>query len=179
MGVVADRAALVVIDVQGGMVEGFEDDWEDVMPVIADLLKRARRESAPVVLVQHCGRGPSHPLNETAGGWALHGSVDPQPGDLRVRKVWSDSFQGTDLHDLLRARTVTQGDSADPLALDDHSAAHRDECLDHRAGPAHAVIAGSRACQCLLAFLGVIVMIFVTAAVVLRVSVRLIFAGNW
>jgi nicotinamidase-related amidase len=97
-----------VIDVQGGMVEGFEDDWEDVMPVIADLLKRARRESVPVVLVQHCGRGPSHPLNETASGWPLHEAVDPQPGDLRVRKVWSDSFQATDLRGLLRARAVTR-----------------------------------------------------------------------
>jgi nicotinamidase-related amidase len=105
---VADRAALVVIDLQRGLVEGFEEDWEDVLPVISDLLERARRVSAPVVLVQHSGRGRGHPLNETASGWALHGAVDPQPGDLRVRKAWSDSFQGTDLNDLLRASSVTR-----------------------------------------------------------------------
>lgn len=104
----ADRAALVVIDVQAGLVDGFEQDWEEVLPVIADLLTRARRVSAPVVLVQHCGRGRSHPLNENAVGWSLHETVDPQPGDLRVRKAWSDSFQDTDLHDLLRANAVTR-----------------------------------------------------------------------
>jgi nicotinamidase-related amidase len=107
-GVVADRAALVVIDVQAGLIDGFEEDSEDVLPIISAPLTRARRASAPVVLVQHCGRGRSHPLNETASGWALHGAVDPQARDLRVRKAWSDSFQGTDLDDLLRTRAVTR-----------------------------------------------------------------------
>ena len=106
--VVADTAALVVIDVQAGLIDGFEEDWEDVLPVISELLRRARRASAPVVLVQHCGRGPGHPLNETASGWALHAAVDPQARDLRVRKAWSDSFQGTNLHALLQARAVTR-----------------------------------------------------------------------
>ncbi len=104
----SDTAALVVIDVQDGLVDGFEEDWESVLPVISDLLTRARRGAAPVVLVQHCGHGQSHPLHETAKGWALHEIVDPQPGDLRVRKAWSDAFQDTDLHDLLRATSVTR-----------------------------------------------------------------------
>ncbi|MEA2161782.1 MAG: Isochorismatase family, partial [Solirubrobacteraceae bacterium] len=51
-----DRAALIVIDVQMGLIEGFEDDWSKVLPVISGLLQRAREASAPVVLVQHCGR---------------------------------------------------------------------------------------------------------------------------
>jgi nicotinamidase-related amidase len=105
---VADKAALVVIDVQHGLIEGCEEDWHDVLPVISELLERARRVAAPVVLVQHCGRGRNHPLNEAASGWALHDAVGPQPGDLQVRKAWSDSFQGTDLQDLLQASAVTR-----------------------------------------------------------------------
>jgi nicotinamidase-related amidase len=105
---VADRPALIVVDVQRGLIEGFEEDWADALPVISDLLTRAREASIPVVLVQHCGREPSHPLNETTSGWALHENVDAQPGDLRVSKVWSDSFQDTGLHDLLQTRAINR-----------------------------------------------------------------------
>jgi nicotinamidase-related amidase len=57
-----DRAALVVIDVQRGLIEGFEEDWEHVLGVIADQIDRARSAGAPVVLIHHCGSGAAHPL---------------------------------------------------------------------------------------------------------------------
>lgn len=106
--VVADRAALVVVDVQQGLIEGFEDDWRDVLTVISDLASRARDAQTPVVLIQHCGATAGHPLHPSTSGWALHPAIDPQPGDLRVKKRWSDAFRDTDLDTLLRAASVTR-----------------------------------------------------------------------
>jgi nicotinamidase-related amidase len=103
-----DRAALVIIDVQKGLIEGFEDDWETVLPVIADQIDRARSASAPVVLVQHCGSGPTHPLAPDAPGWELHPAIDARPEDLRVRKSWSDAFVATDLQAQLERAGVTR-----------------------------------------------------------------------
>jgi nicotinamidase-related amidase len=106
--VAPDTHALLVIDVQQGLIDGFEDDWRDVLPVISSLASRARRAGAPVVLVQHCGSGPAHPLHRSQPGWALHPAIDPQPEDLGVEKRWSDAFRDTNLDALLRASSVTR-----------------------------------------------------------------------
>jgi nicotinamidase-related amidase len=105
---VTDTPALVVIDVQQGLIQGFEDDWREVLPVINDLGSRARGAGALVVLVQHRGSVQAHPLHRSRPGWALHPAVDPQPGDLRVEKRWSDAFRDTDLDALLQGAGVTR-----------------------------------------------------------------------
>jgi nicotinamidase-related amidase len=106
--VVLDTPALVVIDVQNGLIEGFEEDWSDVLHVINGLVSRARHDGVPVVLVQHCGSTQAHPLHRTQPGWALHPAVDLQPGDLRVEKRWSDAFRDTNLDAVLREASVTR-----------------------------------------------------------------------
>jgi nicotinamidase-related amidase len=100
--------ALIIIDVQQGLIEGFEDDWREALRVIRDLGSRARDAGAPVVLVQHCGSAPAHPLHRSQPGWVLHPAVDPQPRDLRVDKRWSDAFRDTGLDALLRDAGVTR-----------------------------------------------------------------------
>jgi nicotinamidase-related amidase len=99
---VSERAALLVIDVQRGLVDGFEEDWEGVLDVIADQIERARAAAAPIVFVQHCGAGENHPLHVDAPGYPLHRAVRADPDDLRVRKTWSDAFAETDLHEKLK-----------------------------------------------------------------------------
>jgi hypothetical protein len=37
---------LVIIDVQQGRIDGFEDDWRDVLPVIGDLGFRSSSSSS-------------------------------------------------------------------------------------------------------------------------------------
>ena len=97
---------MLVVDVQCGLIEGFEADWRGVLPVISELAQRARDAGVPVVLVQHCGSGPSHPLHRTQPGWALHPAVDRQPGDFGIEKRWSDAFRDTDLDALMREAGV-------------------------------------------------------------------------
>jgi len=98
----SDRAALLVIDVQRGLVDGFEDDWADVLPVIAEQIAQAREAGAPIVFVQHCGATEDHPLHVDAPGFPLHPAMRADPDDLRVRKTWSDAFAETDLYEKLR-----------------------------------------------------------------------------
>jgi nicotinamidase-related amidase len=93
---------------RGGLIEGFEDDWEHVLPVIADQIERARSARAPVVLVHHCGSGAAHPLAPGAAGWQLHPAIDARAEDLRVHKTWSDAFVATDLHAQLQRSGVTR-----------------------------------------------------------------------
>ena len=76
--------ALVIIDVQQGLIDGFEDDWREALRVIGDLGSRARDAGTPVVLVQHCGSLPAHPLHRSQPGWLLHPAVDQQPGEYCV-----------------------------------------------------------------------------------------------
>ncbi len=92
-----DRAALLVIDVQQGLIDGFEQDWEAVLPVIVEQVQCAHDGGAPIVFVQHCGAGGGHPLRPDLPGFALHGELEVWPEDLRVRKTWSDAFVETDL----------------------------------------------------------------------------------
>lgn len=101
-------SALVVIDVQQGLIQGFEDDWRGVLPVIKGLSFQARSTGVPVVLVQHCGATLAHPLHRSQPGWALHPEVTPQPGDVRVEKRCSDAFCDTNLDALLREASVTR-----------------------------------------------------------------------
>ncbi len=103
-----DKPALIMIDVQQGLIDGCEEDWHEVLPALGVLGASARAAGAPVVVIQHCGSGPAHPLHRDQPGWALHPAVDPHPEDLRVEKRWSDAFRGTDLDALLRAAEVTR-----------------------------------------------------------------------
>lgn len=99
--------ALVVVDVQRGLIDGFEADWESALPAIGTVIGRAHERRAPVVFVQHCGRANSHPLHRSQPGWALHPGLDVRADDLHVEKAWSDAFCDTNLDALLRGLAVS------------------------------------------------------------------------
>jgi len=104
----AGAAALAVVDVQQGLIDGFETDGSEVLPVIGRLARQARDASVLVVLIQHCGPTIDHPLHRSRSGWALDPMVEPGPDDLLVEKRWSDAFCETNLDDLLREASVTR-----------------------------------------------------------------------
>jgi nicotinamidase-related amidase len=104
----AETSALVVIDVQQGLIEGFEADWQEVLPAINQLIARARPTEVPVVFVQHSPPGADHPLHRNRPGWALQAGLDVRPEDFRIEKGWSDAFCETDLDALLRAAAISR-----------------------------------------------------------------------
>lgn len=89
--------ALVVIDAQTSLID--EGPWESgaVLGRIVLLLARARSAGAFVIFVTD---------RRVAPDGFIHRSLDVRPGDPVVSKGFADSFFGTDLDELLRARRV-------------------------------------------------------------------------
>lgn len=90
------NTALVVIDVQQGVVEGAHAR-ESVVANINSLVAKARRERVPVVWVQHSDNGLVHGSEE----WRIVPELDPQPSEPLVEKNWGDAFEDTTLESVL------------------------------------------------------------------------------
>jgi nicotinamidase-related amidase len=90
------NTALMVIDVQVGVVEGnYERDA--VVANVATLVDKARSAKVPVVWVQHSDSG----LAIDSAEWQIVGELQPAPGEATVRKTYGDSFEDTDLESVL------------------------------------------------------------------------------
>jgi nicotinamidase-related amidase len=101
----SDRTALLVIDMQIGLVEGaYRADA--VLDRIAELIGRARRAGVPVIHVQH-HHSTYAPLKAGAPTWHLHPRVAPAEGECVIGKTASDAFYETPLWDELRRLEVT------------------------------------------------------------------------
>lgn len=101
----SDRTALLVIDMQIGLVEGaFRADA--VLDRIADLIGRARLARVPVIHVQH-HHATYAPLRPGTATWHLHPRVAPEEGERVIGKTASDAFYETPLLDELRRLDVT------------------------------------------------------------------------
>ena len=94
-------SALLVIDLQVGIVDGTEDR-DGVLGRVAGLVERARGEGTPVVWVQHS----SDELELGSPAWQIAPELQPAEGEPVVHKRYGDSFEATDLEDVLAARGV-------------------------------------------------------------------------
>jgi len=93
--------ALLVIDVQKGvMASAVEADA--VVKNISGLVDRARSTGTPVVWVQHSSE--ELPLESTQ--WEYVDDLAREPSEALVHKTFGDSFEGTDLEDVLAAAGV-------------------------------------------------------------------------
>lgn len=114
MSTLTDRphTALVVIDVQEGVVaEAHERDA--VVANISTLVDKARDEAVPIVWVQHSGEG----LEKGSEGWGFVPELAPQDTEPLVHKTYADSFEDTDLEQVLAeagiGRLVVTGAQSD------------------------------------------------------------------
>jgi nicotinamidase-related amidase len=92
------RTALVVIDVQNGVV-GEAYDRDAVVAKIATLVDKARGGGVPVIWVQHS----SDNLAQGSEAWHYVPELPQGAGEPVVHKRYGDSFEGTDLEDVLAA----------------------------------------------------------------------------
>lgn len=98
--------ALLIIDVQVGIIEGFRAyRGREVLEQINKLLANARASSMPIIYVQHDGEA-GHPLEVGTEGWQIHPEIKPHEEDLIIRKRASDSFFETTLQRELEARGI-------------------------------------------------------------------------
>ena len=95
------NTALMVIDVQHGVVAGAHDR-DRVVGNIAALVERARADEVPVVWVQHSDEA----LERGSDDWRIVDELSPGEGEPVVQKNYGDSFEATDLEDVLAARGV-------------------------------------------------------------------------
>lgn len=90
------NTALVVIDVQNGVVGGaYRRD--QVVSNIDTLVERARNEGVPIVWVQHSDDG----LEKGSEAWEYVPELVRQDSEPLVHKTFGDSFEGTDLEEVL------------------------------------------------------------------------------
>ena len=90
------NTALIVIDVQNGVVEG-SHERDAVVANIAGLVDKARQEDVPVVWVQHA----SDHLVPGTDVWEIVPELDPAAEEPLIAKRYGDSFEDTDLEPVL------------------------------------------------------------------------------
>jgi nicotinamidase-related amidase len=98
MTTLADRpnTALLVVDVQNGVVEGAHDR-DAVVANVASLVERARHEGVPVVWVQHNDEG----LVRGSDAWRIVPELVPGDAEPLIEKQYGDSFEDTTLEIVL------------------------------------------------------------------------------
>jgi nicotinamidase-related amidase len=104
------KTAVVVIDVQNGILDHLEGERSDVarrnldgtVARIAGMLDRARQSGLPIIFVQHGGPA-GHRLAVGSDGWRLRSELSPRDGEAIVHKAACDAFFETDLAERLRA----------------------------------------------------------------------------
>ncbi len=95
--------ALLVIDMQNTLV-AMAHRASATVAAIAGLQARARAAGAPVVFAQQ----EDEELEPGTDGWRIVSGLAPAAGDTVVPKAAPDSFLGTELDAVLRARGVTE-----------------------------------------------------------------------
>jgi nicotinamidase-related amidase len=114
MTTLTDRphTALLVIDVQNGVVDG-SPRRDEVVANINRLLDKARREQVPVVWVQHA----SEELTPGSPAWEYVPELVRADGEPLVHKRHGDSFEATPLEEILAGlgvgRVVVTGAQTD------------------------------------------------------------------
>lgn len=95
------NTALLVIDVQNGVVAGAHDR-DGVIANIGSLVDRARAEDVSVVWVQHS----DEELSQGTQDWEYVPELVRTDAEPLVHKTFGDSFEGTELEALLAERGV-------------------------------------------------------------------------
>jgi nicotinamidase-related amidase len=100
------NVALLIIDVQVGIIEGFHAyRGREVLEQINRLLSLARASNVPIIYIQHDGAA-GDPLEAGSEGWQIHSAIKPHAEDLIIRKRASDSFFETTLQRELETRGI-------------------------------------------------------------------------
>ena len=90
------NTALLVVDVQNGVVEGAHER-DAVVANVGSLVEKARRARVPVVWVQHT----SEQLAKGSDVWRIVPELTPGDAEPLVEKHYGDSFEDTILETVL------------------------------------------------------------------------------
>ena len=99
--------ALLIIDVQQVLCSGEHAayDIERVIDRINLVSRKVRAAGGLVVVIQHETQGGE--MDYGSDTWKLAPALHTREGDVYLRKTATDSFHRTELHNVLRARGIT------------------------------------------------------------------------
>jgi nicotinamidase-related amidase len=97
------NSALMVIDVQNGVVTGAHQR-DTVVANISTLVDQAREQGVPIVWVQHS----SEQLPKGSDSWEYVPELVRRESEPLVHKTFGDSFEDTDLEDILASAGIGQ-----------------------------------------------------------------------
>ncbi len=109
------NTALLVVDVQNGVVEG-STGRDAVVANVGSLVEKARQAQVPVVWVQHSDEN----LARGSDNWQIVPELSPSDAEPLVEKSYGDSFEDTTLE------TVLSGLGVGRLVI---AGAQTDECI--------------------------------------------------
>jgi nicotinamidase-related amidase len=109
------NTALLVIDVQNGVVQGAHER-DAVVANIGSLVEKARVERVPIIWIQH----NDGQLAKGSDDWRIVSELTPDDTEARVDKSYADSFEDTTLE------TVLSGLGVGRLVV---AGAQTDECI--------------------------------------------------
>ena len=84
------NTALLIVDVQNGVVEG-APERDAVVGNVGSLVEKAREQQVPVVWVQHSDEG----LPKGSDEWKIVPELSPDEAEPLIEKNYGDSFEGT------------------------------------------------------------------------------------
>ena len=90
------KTALLVVDVQNGVVEG-APERDTVVANVGSLVEKARQEEVSVVWVQHSDEG----LAKGSDEWRIVPELSPDEAEPLIEKNYGDSFEDTTLESVL------------------------------------------------------------------------------
>jgi nicotinamidase-related amidase len=117
------KTALLVMDIQNGVVERFAAGSESLLDALSQATAAARTAGVPVIYVRVAFRPGSPEISRRNGTFSaiaasgamglddpathIHAAVAPQPDDIVVLKKRVSAFVGSDLDVVLRSLEVT------------------------------------------------------------------------
>ena len=90
------NTALLVIDVQNGVVEGAHER-DAIVANVGTLVEKARREQAPIIWIQHS----DEQLVRGSDSWRIVPELAPGDAEPLVEKQYGDAFEDTTLETVL------------------------------------------------------------------------------
>jgi nicotinamidase-related amidase len=106
------NTALLIVDVQNGVVEG-APARDTVVANVSSLVEKARQQQVPVVWVQHSDDG----LQKGSDEWKIVPELSPDEAEPLIEKTYGDSFEDTTLENVLAelrvGRLVVAGAQSD------------------------------------------------------------------
>lgn len=100
------NTALVIIDVQMGLMEEGAYKHDELLANINNLLAKAHSAEVPVIYVQHNGQeGDS--LEPGTPGWPIHPAIAPRAQEPVIQKQSPDAFYATLLKQELDKNAIT------------------------------------------------------------------------